>query len=134
MDSGLRPIMPRASGVIGRFLDGTALYGSDPGGDADDNARPGGQAAVVHLVDEVAQHLLGYVEVGDDAVTKWPDRLDVGRRASDHPLGFHAHLERAVVAGVDGDDRRLVENDALTAHEHERIRRAQIDCHVAPSD
>ena len=100
------------SGVIGRFFDGAPLNGGDAGGHTDHDAGPGGEAPVVDLVDEVAQHLLGDVEVGDDPVAQRPDRLDVRRRASDHPLGFHADLERSVVAGVDGDHRRLVEHDA----------------------
>jgi hypothetical protein len=85
----------------------------------------------VHLVDEVPQHLLGDVEVRDYSMPQRPDGLDVRWRAPDHPLGFHPHLERSVVTGVDGNHRRLVEHDAHATNEHKRVRRAQIDGHVA---
>ena len=49
-----------------------------------------GPLALVHLLDEVAQHLLADVEVGDDAVLQRADGLDVARRAADHPLGLDA--------------------------------------------
>jgi hypothetical protein len=52
---------------------------------------------VVHLLDEVAEHLLADLEVGDDAVLQRPDGLDVAGRAADHPLGLGAHGERAAV-------------------------------------
>ena len=50
-----------------RVLDGALLDPVTPGGNADDHARVG-KAMLVHLLDEVPQHLLGDVEVGDDAV------------------------------------------------------------------
>src|ERR1700732_5120335 len=58
-------------------------------GHADDHARVR-PAVLVHLLDEVAQHLLGHVEVGDDAVLQRPDRLDRAGRAAQHPLGLDA--------------------------------------------
>ena len=79
------------------------------------------QRPLVHLLDEVAQHLLADLEVGDDAVLQRPDGLDVRRRAADHALGLGADGERAAVAGVDGDDRRLVEHDAAAAARRRRV-------------
>src|ERR1700693_102102 len=49
-----------------------------------------GEAVLVDLLDEVPEHLLGDVEVGDDAVLQGPDRLDRARRAAEHPLGLDA--------------------------------------------
>ena len=85
---------------------------------------------VDHLADEVAQHLLGDLEVGDHAVAQRPRGGDRGRRAADHPLRVEAH--RVDFAGVDirGDNRRLGYDDAATAHVHERVRGAKIDRHV----
>ena len=88
----------------------------------------------MHALDEVAQHLLADVEVGDHAVLERPDRLDVTRRAADHALGFDADRERATVARVDRDDRRLVEHDAAPAHVDERVGSPQVDRHVAADD
>ena len=46
--------------------------------------------AVVRLLDEVVQHLLGVLEVGDDAVLHGLDGDDVARRAAEHLLGLLA--------------------------------------------
>ena len=54
----------------------------------DPRAQPA--AAAVRLADEVRQHLLGRVEVGDDAVAHRPDRGDVARRSPQHLLRFGA--------------------------------------------
>jgi hypothetical protein len=61
-------------------------------------------------VDEVANHRLGDVEVGDDAVLHRADGHDATRRATEHLLGFTTDGEHPPdTAGVllDGDDRRL---------------------------
>ena len=59
---------------------------------------------VVHLVDEVLDHLLGDVEVADDAVTERPDRDDVGGRPADHALRLGADREHPLGPRVDRDD------------------------------
>jgi hypothetical protein len=41
----------------------------------------------VDLADEVLDHLLGHVEVGDDAFAHGPDRLDGAGGAAEHQLG-----------------------------------------------
>src|SRR3569832_1076164 len=74
----------------------------------------------VHLADEVAQHALGGVEVGDDAVFERAHRDDVGRRAADHALGLDADGEDLAGVGVRGYDRRLVEHDPPTAGVNQR--------------
>ena len=84
----------------------------------------------MNLLDEVAEHLLGDVEVGDDAVAQRSDGGDVGRGTTDHPLRLHTDGERSIVVRVDCNDRRLVEDDSLSAHEHEGVGRSQVDGHV----
>src|SRR5690606_25098380 len=81
-------------------------------------------------LDEVGQHLLGDLEVGDDAVLHRLDRHEVARCATEHvlrvlPDGLDppAHL-------VDGRDRRLISDDPLVARVHVGIGRAQVDCQV----
>ena len=116
---------------LGGLLHGALLDTGDARRHADHHARVQRQSSRMHLRDEVLQHLLADLEVGDDAVLERPDGLDVRGRAPDHPLGFGADGEEAAVANVDRDDRRLVEHDAAPAHVDDRVGRAQIDGHVA---
>src|ERR1039458_5825795 len=58
----------REAGLFDRAL----LHTGHPGGHADDDARVC-EAALVDLLDEVAQHLLGHVEVCDHTVLQRPD-------------------------------------------------------------
>ena len=91
------------AGAERRLLDRALLDAGDAGRDADDDARMR-EAMLVHLLDEVAEHLLGDVEVGDDAVLERADRLDRAGRAAEHALRLDAdgvHLARAL---VDRDD------------------------------
>jgi hypothetical protein len=115
------------------LLDGALLHAGHARGHADDDPRVG-PAILVHLLDEVAEHLLRHLEVGDDAVLERPDGGDRARRAAEHPLGLDAHgvdLARALVHRHDG---RLGEHDAAAAHVHEGVRGAEIDRHVAAAE
>ena len=91
-------------------------------------------AILMHLLDEVPEHLLRHLEVGDHAVLERADGLDVAGRAAQHALGLDAdgvHLARAL---VDRDDRRLGQHDAATAHVDQRVGRAEVDGHVAAAE
>ncbi len=123
---------PPSTSVIGRLFDRPPLHAGDAGRDTNDDAGPG-PAALVNLLNEIAQHLLGDVEVGDDAVPQRSNRLDVGGGAADHALGLHPHGQRPVGLGVDGYHRGLIEDDALTAHIHQRVGGAQVNGHVPAS-
>jgi hypothetical protein len=81
----------------------------------------------MHLRNEVVEHLLRDVEVGDHTVLQRADGDDVARRASEHGLGLVPHRQDRVVGLVDRDDRRLVEHDALAAHVDQRVGGAEID-------
>ena len=91
-------------------------------------------APLVHLLDEVAEHPLGGVEVGDDAVLERTDRDDVAGRTADHLLGLGAHGEDAAGVLVDRDDRRLVEHDAAPADVDQGVGGAEVDGHVAADE
>ena len=52
------------------------------------------------LLDEVAQHRLGDLEVGDDAVLQRADGGDVARRAAEHALGLGADGQDALPAAA----------------------------------
>ena len=86
------------AGVLGRLLHGPLLDAGDARRHADHHAGLD-PAAAVHLLDEVAEHLLADLEVGDDAVLQRPDGLDVAGRAADHPLGLEPDRDRAARRG-----------------------------------
>ena len=88
---------PRA-GALGRLPDRTAFHGRGAGRHADDDLRAREAAPLAHLADEVLDHLLRHLEVGNDAVSKRTDRLDVSRCAADHPLGLVADGEHLLPA------------------------------------
>ena len=101
--------------------------------DADHNARvtyvP---RAVVGACDEVPDHLLGVVEVGDHAIAHRTYRHDV-RRLEFGPaerLDGGADAEHLARAGADRDNRRFVDDDAAAADMHEGVRRAEVDADV----
>ena len=121
----------RGLGAVGRVHDGALLHLGDLARHADDNARVHHHLAVVRLVDEVVQHLLGLPEVRDDAVLHGLDRDDVAGRAAEHLLGFLADGLDLVGVAVDRDDRRLVDDDAFATGKHERVRGAQVDRQIA---
>ena len=66
------------AGVLGRLHHGPLLHTGDPRRHADDHPRLG-EPALVDPLDEIAEHLLADLEVGDDAVLQRPDGLDVAR-------------------------------------------------------
>ena len=92
------------------------------------------EAVVMHLLNEVAQHLLGHVEIGDDAILERADRGDRPRRPPKHALGLDPHGVDFAGALVDGNDRWFREDDAATANVDERVRRPEIDCHLASAE
>ncbi len=99
----------------------------DLGRHADDDARPDPHAARAGPLDEVGEHPLGGVEVGDDPVAQRLDRHHVVRRAPEHLLGAAPDRLDPVVRRVVGDDRRLVQDDAATGGEDAGVGRAEID-------
>ena len=83
----------------------------------------------MHPMDEVAEHLFGDDEVGNHAVLQGADGGDVAGRSTEHALGLDAHRRHLLLGAVvaDGDDRRLVQDDALFLDIDERIGRAKVD-------
>ena len=123
---------PAGAGVERGVPDGALLDLGDAGRDAEQHPRPRDQPdPVVHLVHEVLDHLLGDVEVADDAVAQRADRDDVGRRPADHALGLRADRQHALRLGVDGDDAGLADDDAAVADVDQGVGRAEVDPDVA---
>ena len=100
---------------------------------AHDHPRPRAPAGV-RARHEVAQHLLGDLEVGDHAVPERPDGADPRRRAADHALRLVADGVDVAGVGVDGDHRGLGGHDALAADEHERVGGAEVDGDVEAAE
>jgi hypothetical protein len=89
------------------------------------------ETVLMDLLDEVAQHLLRDVEVGDHPVLQRADRADRPRRATEHPLRLYADRVHLSGALVDRDDARLGEDDAAPTHVDERVCGAEVHGHVA---
>ena len=116
-----------------RFLDRALLDAGDARRHADDDARVR-EAVLVDLLDEVAQHLLGDVEVGDHAVLERADRGDRARGAAEHPLGLDADGVDLACALVDRDHAGLRQDDSAPADVDQRVRCAQVDGHVTAAE
>ena len=76
------------------------------------------------------QHQFGDVEIADDAIFERPHGDNIRRRATNHPLGVCANGERTFGFGIDRNNGGLVDNDALTTHQHQGVGRAKIDANV----
>ena len=98
--------------------------------DDDLGFRPG--AALVHLADEMLDHLFGDIEVGNHTVAHRANGLDRARRAAQHHLGILAHCQNLLFAflGVVGNHRRLVQHDALALDVDKCVGRTKVDRHI----
>ena len=125
--------MPVAPGRKGRFLDRALLNVRDPAGDADDHAWVR-EPVPVCPPDEVAEHRLGHLEVGDDAVSERADRTDRRGRSPDHALGLGTDGVDVARGVVDSDNGRLEEDDAFTPDIDDRVGGPEVNRHVAVSE
>src|SRR6267142_6516497 len=80
----------------------------------------------------MAQHLLGHLEVRNDAVAKRPRCRDMSGSTSDHPPCLRTHRIHAPTALIDRDDRRLEQHDPLSPPVHDRVRGPEIDSELRP--
>ena len=136
-DSGSHGLLDQvglaSTGLDRGLKDGALLDRRDTGGNADDNARTRGPriALLGRLVDKVAEHGLGNIEVGDDAVLEGTNGHDIAGRTAEHALGLDTDGQDALVVLVDSDNRGLTNNDALAAHGDKRIGGAEVDSEIA---
>ena len=117
------------AGSLRAFENGAAFDRRRARRHADDDLRRDQSRARQHLADELLDHLLGHVEVGDDAVAQRADDFHVAVGLAEHGLGFGADsVDDLAAAFVDvGDHRRLIENDAAAFDVDQRVRGAEID-------
>jgi len=112
-----------------RLLDGALLDASDSGGNAYDDARMR-EAMLVHLLNEVPEHLLGDIEVGDDSVLQGTNGGDCPRRPTKHPLRFDPDGVNLARALVDCNHRGLRQDDAAAADVDKGVRSTEVHSHV----
>src|SRR5436309_10070450 len=114
------------AGGFGGLAHGSLLDLRDAERHADDDPGPHQGLPVVDLLDEVAEHRLGDLEVGDDAVLERPDRLDVAGRTAEHLLRLGPDRDDPPAAPgllVHRHDRGLVADDSLALHVDEGVGR-----------
>src|SRR5271156_4624977 len=104
---------PPCASTFSRFSDRAPLYRGRARGHTDDDLRRGEAAAVVRLADEMLDHFLRYLEIGDDAVAQRPDRLNVAWSAADHQFRLLTDGEdlSLTLDAPDCDHRRLIQDD-----------------------
>ena len=125
---------PPGARTLRRVNHRATFHGGDAHRDRDDDLRLHPVPALVHLGDEVLEHLLRHVEVGDDPVPQGTDGLDAARRSPEHLLGGvphrHAVEENLVGPLLHRHDARFVEDDPPAARTHEGVRGPEVDPHV----
>src|SRR5208282_3625219 len=101
-------------------------------GHTDDDLRRREAAAVERLADEMLDHFLRYLEIGDDAVAQRPDRLNVARSAADHQFRLLSDGEdlSLTLDARDCDHRRLIQDDTAPFHVDDGVCCAEVDRHV----
>ena len=106
-----------------------ALGRCRPGGDADQDARAAKSQHRLGAGDELAQHLLGGDEIGDDAVAHRPQNFHRLRRLAVHRLGAQTDRQHLALAAphLHRHDRGFIDDDAAADHVHERVRRAEVN-------
>src|SRR5216684_4250029 len=118
------------TGGLCRLAHGALFDRRDSEGHADHDARPHQEAAVVGLVDEVTKHVLGNLEVGDDAILERTDRDDRARCAPQHFLCFGADREYATSSArvlLHRHHRRFVADDTLTLDIDQSVGSAKVN-------
>ena len=89
-------------------------------------------AAVVHLADEMLDHLFRDFEIGDDAVPQGSDGFDVAGCTAEHQLGLVADRQNLLAAALidNSDHRRFIENDAACLDVDQSVGGSEIDRHI----
>src|SRR5699024_4878244 len=125
----LNEVHPAAAGLDARVHHGPLLHLGDAGGDADDDPGLEDHEAR-HLADELPEHPLGHVVVGDDALPQGADGDDVAGGAAQHLAGLLANLQELAGILVHGHHGWLVENDALALDVDQNGSGTQVDTDI----
>jgi hypothetical protein len=60
---------------------------------------------MMDLLDEMAEHRFGNLEICDNSILHGPNGHDISRRSSEHSFGFFAYRKDVGGASLDRDDR-----------------------------
>src|SRR6516225_998127 len=85
---------------------------------------------MMDLLNEMAEHRFGNLEVCDDAVLHRPDRYYIPWGSSQHALGFLANRQNVRGSRLNRDDGRLSQNNPSIPYVDERVCRPKIDTNV----
>src|ERR1700758_523397 len=83
--------------------------------------------AMVCLLNEVAQHLFGDIEIGYHAISHWFNSHKVGGCTPNHRLRFFTHGFDSSRAPVDCDDGGFINDYAFAACVHQSVGSAQVN-------
>ena len=119
----------RECGLFNRTL----LDAGHTRGHADNNARMS-PAVLMNLVNEMAEHFLRHLKVGNHTVFEWTNGHNRCRSTTEHALGFNADSEHGARHLIKRHHGWLGQHDATPTHVDERIRRPEIDRHVSTAE
>ena len=89
------------------------------------------QRVLLHALDKGLQKSLDQFEIGNHAVTHRAHRAAFAGRTTKHLLRFETDSGDTIVLAVDSNHRRFVDDNSLTRHMNQRIRRAKVNTDIA---
>ena len=113
------------------FTHGAAFDTGDTARNADHQPGSDDAAAVIALLDEGLDHLLGGIEIRDHPIPQGTNGADVAGGATEHQLRLIAHGERHTPLQIEGHHRGLLQHNAAAGDVHQGVGRSQIDTDVA---
>ena len=115
-----------------RLDDGAFLDLGDPARYAHHHARPGHghPALLMRFLNQIIQHASGDFVLADDAVAQRTNDHDVFRVLAPHFFGARPDFNRRSGLAVDGDEGRLIDDNAFATHIHQGIRGTQVNANV----
>ncbi|MPM72352.1 hypothetical protein SDC9_119325 [bioreactor metagenome] len=117
------------AGLNARVDDGALLHLRDAGGNADDDSGlEKGEAG--HLPDELPEHPLRHVIVGDNALPKGTDRNDVAGGTAQHSLSVRTHLKQFPGVFIQRHHAGFVQNDSLSLDVYQNRSGTEIDTDI----
>ena len=122
----LNEVHPAAPGLDARVHHSPLFHLGDAGGHADDDPGLKDHEAR-HLAEELLEHTLRHVVVGDNALPQGADGHDVPRRAAQHLPGLLAHLQQLARILVHRHHRGLVEHDAFAFYIYQNGSGSQVN-------
>ena len=84
----------------------------------------------MNAANEIFQHDLGNIKLGDDAIAQRTNDSDIARRTSHHGLGLQANGQWLAQSLINCHPGGFINNNALTAHIYQCIRGPQINCNI----